>query len=98
MSLSHKIKLPSANHAASTYHMVILVLQRKLFVFEVKTSLAAFWQGKILWVGVINTLVARALSRIEDLICFQEALIKFSKLGFPVVRGEFLRQQYEDYI
>jgi hypothetical protein len=64
----------------------------------VKTSLAAFWQGKILCVGVTNILVARASTRIEDVICFQEALIRFSKLDFPVAHGEFLRLQYEDYI
>ena len=63
-----------------------------------KTSLAAFWQGKLLWVCVINTPVARASTIIEDVICFQEALIRFPKLGFPVAHEEFLRLQYEDYI
>ena len=72
----------------------------KIF-FEVKTSIAAlhnFWQGEIIWVGVIKTLVSRASTRIEGVISFQEALIRFSKLRFPVAHGEFLRLQYEDYI
>ena len=67
-------------------------------IFEVKNSTASFWKGKILWVCVVNTLVAHASTRIEDLICFHEALIRFSKLGFRVARGEYPRLQYEDYI
>ena len=35
--------------------------------------------------------VVRASTRIE----FQEALIRFSKLGFPVAHGKFLSVQYE---
>ena len=66
--------------------------------FKVKTSLAVFWQEKILWVGIINMLVACTSTRIEDVICFQEALIRFSKLSFPVAHGEFLRLQYEDHM
>jgi hypothetical protein len=64
----------------------------------VKTSIAAlhdFWQGKILWVGISIMLVVRASTRIEDVICFQKVLIRFSKLSFPV--EEFLRLQYKDY-
>ena len=38
--------------------------------------------------------IARASTRIE----FQEALIRFSKLGFPVAHGMFLSLQYEDYM
>ena len=38
--------------------------------------------------------IARASTRIE----FQEALIRFSMLGFPVAYGKFLSLQYEDYI
>ena len=69
-----------------TYITVRSPLENKFhsFIFEVKSSLDAIWQGKIIWVGVINTLVARASTRIEDVICFQEALMRFSKLGFPV--------------
>ena len=35
--------------------------------------------------------IARASTRIE----FQEALIRFSKLGFPVAHGRFLSLEYE---
>ena len=38
--------------------------------------------------------IARASTRIE----LQEAMIRFSKLGFPVAHGKFLGVQYEDYI
>ena len=77
---------------------IFMMYLTQSLIFEVKTFLATFWQGKILWVGVINVLVVRASNRIKDLICFQEALIRFSKLGFPVAHGEFLRLKFEDYI
>ena len=59
-----------------------------------KTSLAGFGRGQksISWRH--HDAITRASTRIE----FQEALIRFSKLGFPVAHGEFLRLQYEDYI
>ena len=38
--------------------------------------------------------IPRGSTRIE----FQEALIRFAKLGFPVAHGKFLSLQYEDYI
>jgi hypothetical protein len=38
--------------------------------------------------------IARASTRIE----FQEALIRFSKLGFTVAHGRFLSLEYKDYL
>ena len=38
--------------------------------------------------------IARTSARIE----FQEALIRFSKLSFPVAHEKFLSLQYEDYM
>ena len=61
------------------------------FFIEVKTSLAAFGRGKIYELASSWRYCVR-INRIE----FQEALIRFSKLGFPVAYGKFL--SYEDYI
>ena len=52
-----------------------------------KTSLAAF--GRL-----HHDAIARASARIE----FQEALIRFSKLCFPVAHGKFLSLQYTKII
>ena len=38
-----------------------------------------------------------AIARASTTIEFQKALIRFSKLGFPVAHGRFLRLKYEDY-
>ena len=38
--------------------------------------------------------IARSSTKIE----FQKALIRFSKLGFPVAHGKFPSLQYKDYI
>ena len=58
-----------------------------------KTSLAAFGRVKSMsWRH--HDAIAHASTKIE----FQEALIRFSKLGFPVTHGKFLGLQYEDYV
>ena len=63
-------------------------------IFEVKTSLVAL--GRITIYGLASSWCYCA--RICNGRRVQEALIRFSKLGFAVAHGEFLRLQYEDYI
>ena len=51
------------------------------------------WQGKKSMSWRNHDAIARASTRIG----FQEPLIRFSKLGFPVAHGMFLNVQYKDY-
>ena len=80
------IRPRSSNPVNKTIHNNGRENLNQFIIFEVKTSLAGFGRKK--------KSIARASTRIE----FQEAMIRFSKLGFPVAHGEFLRLQYEDYI
>ena len=57
------------------YIFSLCTIINSLFLFEVKTSLAAFWQGKILWVDVINMVVAHASTRIEELMIWEKIFI-----------------------
>ena len=61
-------------------------------------ALHNFWKEKIVWFGVINTLVVRASTRIARRNMFPGGLDKILQFRFPVAHGEFLRLQYEEYI
>ena len=62
--------------------------------FEVKNSLAGFDRGK----KSMSLCHQGAIARESTRIGFQEALIRFSKFGFPIAHGMFLSLQYKDYI
>ena len=75
------------------FRLMLIEIESRGFgfkIFAVWNFFSRVWQGENRLVGVIITLL-----RLHQ---FQETLIRFSKVCFPVAHGKFLILRYVDYI
>ena len=94
MKWNHKFLWTS--HDSAAIFSLWIPLQQKVHLkldFWSENFFSHVWQGKKSMSWRHHSAIAHTSTRIE----FHEALIRFSKLGFPVAHQKFLSLQYEDY-